>query len=401
MDTVRAESPSALLVNAGNLLFKRESLKRNQTATAQMTADLILSSYELMRCDAFNIGAYDLSLGVDYLLQKRSSSKLPFLSANLVDKHGKLLFTPYVIKQAGATRIGIFGLIDSGLKIGRVPGSHKIVVDDPFEVAKKIVPELKQKGADLVVLLTDMTSRSLRRTAQLGLPIDLIVGSDERNQVSLPILVQDTYITHLDRGGKSIGRLDISLPGGSSHQASRLTDLTYKNSFVELRISIPDHPKVGALVAEVTSRISDAQKDSIAGQEGPGESECGKRYVGAEACGKCHPGRHKAWLETAHAHAYQTLVRKNKQYDEECIVCHSLAYQCDLGEPDLKNMGAFANVQCESCHGPGDAHVKSEGKQEMAVDKKARTGCLRCHTPEKSADSGYQTRLKEICSDPG
>ena len=361
-----------------------------------------------MGCDAFNVGAYDLSLGVDYLVHKRAEAKFIFISANLSDKHGKLLLSPYLIKQVGPVKIGVFGLMDSSLKIDKVPENHKIMVKDPFEVARALVPEMKKKGADLIVLLTDMTSRSLRRVAQLGVPIDLIVGSDEKNEISLPIVVENTFITHLDRGGKAVGRLEIAFPGGSASDAGsrslpglseRLKGLSYQNNFVQLRLSIPDHLKIGPMVAAVTDKISEIQKDSMSVADGSGDSDCGKRFVGVEICAGCHPGRHKAWLATEHSRAYQTLVRKNKQYDDDCIVCHSLAYQCALGEPDMKNIGAFANVQCESCHGPGELHVKTRGKETMTVAKSATSTCLRCHTPEKSADSGFLGKFRSICTE--
>ncbi|MBE0617047.1 MAG: 5'-nucleotidase, partial [Proteobacteria bacterium] len=57
-----------LLLNAGNLLFKREYLSPDRVPPARLTADLILDGYGVMGCDALAIGAYDLSLGTAYLL---------------------------------------------------------------------------------------------------------------------------------------------------------------------------------------------------------------------------------------------------------------------------------------------------------------------------------------------
>jgi len=90
-----------------------------------LTADLIISSYNIMGCDAFSVGAYDLSLGIDYLMHKKVEAKFPFISANLSDKHEKLLLPPYVIKQVGPIKIAVFGLIDSTLKVDKVPENHK------------------------------------------------------------------------------------------------------------------------------------------------------------------------------------------------------------------------------------------------------------------------------------
>jgi hypothetical protein len=403
---VRKEGVPTLILNAGNALFKREKLKPNQTLSSRLGADLIISSYNIMGCDAFSVGAYDLSLGIDYLIQKESQAKFPFISANLFHRHGRRLFAPYVMKQVGGVQVGIFGLIGDRLKRDKIPGGHKIMVEDPREVAKTIVPELKERGADLVVLLTDISGRPLRRMALLGLPIDVIVGSDKRNQISLPIVVQNTYLTHLDRGGKSVGRLDItsdshaqvdSPPASRRERGKKIGDRTYLHNFIQLRLSLPDDPTIGPMVAAVREQISAVQKDSISQAKEEDEGGCGKEYVGAEACTECHPGRHRVWLTTGHARAYEALVKKNRQYDDECVVCHALAYECDKGSLDLKNVETFANVQCESCHGPGDLHVQSRGEQRMIVESQARLGCLRCHTPEKSSESSFLSRFKQIC----
>ncbi|MFU8858642.1 MAG: hypothetical protein ACNA8S_16760, partial [Deferrisomatales bacterium] len=210
---MRQEGQPVLFVNAGNSLFRREQLPRDRVPPARMTADLILAAYDEMGCDAFNIGAYDLSLGMDYLLDKQAKARFPFVSANLVDPHGRHLFQRYVLKELGGIKVGIFGLVDADLKRDKIPASHKFSVTDPAEAALSAVAEMRAQGAELIVLLTDMTSRAKRRLAMVGEPIHLIVGSDQRNQITLPLVVQDSFITHLDRGGRSVGRLEVSRAG--------------------------------------------------------------------------------------------------------------------------------------------------------------------------------------------
>jgi hypothetical protein len=406
---VRDEGVPALFLNAGNVFFKREVLKQKQIDPSRLTADLIVSAYNVMGCDVFNVGGYDLSLGIDYLLQKEAQSNSTYISANLFSRHGKRLFKPYVIKAVGGVRIGIFGLIDGRLKLDKIPSGHKIVAQDPYEASRGAVAELKEEhGVDFVVLLTDMMDRSLRRMALLGLPIDLIIGSDKRNKIALPIVVGNSYITHLDRGGKSVGRADIHRRSvaqaehrveAQSRRGTRIGDWSLRHRFVQLRLSFPDHPTVGRMVDEVTKRISAAQQDLMTQSDDGSESDCGKRYVGVDTCADCHAGRHKTWLATGHARAYEALVKKNRQFDEACVVCHALAYECDKESLDLKSVEAFSNVQCESCHGPGDLHVQSRGEQPMIVERETQRSCLRCHTPERSSVSDFGTRIRGICSD--
>jgi Cytochrome c554 and c-prime len=97
----------------------------------------------------------------------------------------------------------------------------------------------------------------------------------------------------------------------------------------------------------------------------PGQAENPKLnlvYVGSEACAKCHAAESAKWAESKHAHALDALEKVAKrpslrQYDGECVVCHTVGfgyktgYRDELTTPNLKHVG------CESCHGPGSGHA--------------------------------------------
>ena len=401
-----------MIVNAGNLLFRREAIKPDKMVEAQLVSDIIISSYNIMGCDALNIGSYDLSLGIDYLMKERAKAKFPFISANLCDRHGKLLFKPWVMKKESGVKVAVFGLIDKKLKLDKIPGGHKLMVKDPLSVATELVPQLKKAGADYVILLTDLTGLQCRRLAHQGLQIDLIVGSSRRNQISLPIKSKNTYITHLDRGGKNIGQLMVeflsaagtsALPASQRLKGTAVGGRFYLNKFVPLGLDIPDHPEIGAKVKALLEKLKRLHKvKATAAMTIPVEKVAsingGNKYVGAEACAKCHQERYDRWKASGHARAYQGLVAQQQQFDPDCIGCHSLAYEQDGGFTDLKNIGFFANVQCESCHGPGAMHVNSKGDPEKIVKKKDPKICLQCHIPEKSPDFVFMDYFIKMCT---
>lgn len=86
-------------------------------------------------------------------------------------------------------------------------------------------------------------------------------------------------------------------------------------------------------------------------------------YVGTEACKKCHEHAYEVWKGTPHSHAYKTLVDAQhpslRQYDGECIVCHTVGFGYKTGFTNEKDTPKLLNVGCESCHGPGSLHVKN------------------------------------------
>jgi 2',3'-cyclic-nucleotide 2'-phosphodiesterase (5'-nucleotidase family) len=84
-------------------------------------------------------------------------------------------------------------------------------------------------------------------------------------------------------------------------------------------------------------------------------------YIGSAKCKKCHDSAYEIWQNTPHSHAYRTLVDakhpSNRQYDAECIVCHTVGFGYQSGFTDADKTPQLENVGCESCHGPGSEHA--------------------------------------------
>lgn len=349
------------------------------------------------------MGAYDLSLGIDYLLSQGMEKSLPLLCANLYDRRQKRFFEPSKLIDAGPYKMGVIGVIDDELKVDKIPDGRKIVITDPVKETKELSRRLKEQGATLIVVLTDLKGGGVLKLARAVKDVDIIISSDKRNQVSLPVVSGNSYLTHLDRGGKCVGRIDI-IPAGKIaredpfiSRSQKVASNHIRHSFTQLRLSFPDHPAVAALVDKGKLSVSDAQKKEIEeGKEVDDESGCGTKYTGEEVCKKCHADRHRKWSGTRHARAFATLVAKSRQYDPSCVMCHALAYECEKGKLSIGGMESYQNVQCESCHGPGELHVKSKGQESMEPLPTVKS-CLKCHTPAQSGERAFEKRFSSIC----
>lgn len=110
-------------------------------------------------------------------------------------------------------------------------------------------------------------------------------------------------------------------------------------------------------------------------------------FVGAEACKDCHTKVFDAWSATKHARALSKLSAANKT--DRCIGCHVTGTK-EMVAADGPNP-TFPNVQCEACHGPGQAHVTA-AKAGDAASAKTRPiteeGCVTCHN---DASPHYKT----------
>ncbi|HYM00164.1 MAG TPA: cytochrome c family protein, partial [Blastocatellia bacterium] len=118
-------------------------------------------------------------------------------------------------------------------------------------------------------------------------------------------------------------------------------------------------------------------------------------YVGVDECGKCHQRELEIWKTTKHSQAIEALKSKNEQFDPSCVKCHVVGYQQPGGFQALYSTPQFANVQCESCHGPGREHTKNPSAKGYGFVA-TPVGCVQCHTKTNSPDFNFPTYYPKI-----
>jgi hypothetical protein len=79
-------------------------------------------------------------------------------------------------------------------------------------------------------------------------------------------------------------------------------------------------------------------------------------------CGNCHVGEQADWVQTLHAHAWDTL-QSHPAKAATCEGCHTVNSRGNRASTsagyDAVKDEAYHDVQCESCHGPGLTHVQN------------------------------------------
>jgi predicted CXXCH cytochrome family protein len=123
-------------------------------------------------------------------------------------------------------------------------------------------------------------------------------------------------------------------------------------------------------------------------------------YTAAEGfttCGNCHADEQASWHETAHAEAWEGL-QGSGHAASYCEPCHTISENGNPTEgvvgyphlvadstalPDSSVLAIYHDVQCESCHGPGNDHVANpSATQPLAsayTGADLTTGCGECH----------------------
>ena len=110
----------------------------------------------------------------------------------------------------------------------------------------------------------------------------------------------------------------------------------------------------------------------------------GNGYISPEECRSCHADEYEQWSQTPHAGAFRTLLRRNRHFYPDCVICHTTGFGYETGyQIGDERSEKLRGVGCESCHGPGKRHVFNPTKENIRGEVKSEV-CIRCHTPEHS-----------------
>ena len=375
INSLKKEGRPVLVLDAGNLFFKEKPGTAIEQKEFLLKSEYILEAYRLTGCDAFNVGEADLCLGLAHLQELKKKAQFPFLSANLADKKsGRPLFEPFIIKETAGMKTGILGLFS---RAGRADPA--VIVRDPVAAAKKTVAELRPRVA-LLIVLSNLGLEQDRMLARAVPGIDLIIGGRATARMSAPVVEGKTMIVQAYNRGQYIGKIEVSAEGSR---------IALRDTLIPLRESIADDKAVSALTKEYRStliamnRIEFFKEKMQEKKNGaPGET----LYAGAEKCAACHQPQYDNWLNTAHAQAYDTLVKNCNHFDIECLPCHTTGFKEPGGFTIAQaEQSPFLHVQCEVCHGPGKRH---KGKGDI-VRNAGETVCKQCHDEKNSPRFNY------------
>jgi len=119
--------------------------------------------------------------------------------------------------------------------------------------------------------------------------------------------------------------------------------------------------------------------------------------AGSASCEECHGAVHAAWAAGPHGQARATLAAQGSARDPACLACHVPESPCETRK------GREPGVSCEACHGPGRAHVDSEGEAPLGGLIPAHaTGCVveplcrDCHTDIRDPGWELAPRLQGV-----
>ncbi len=165
INAARSEATNSVLVDNGDII--QGSPLGDYAAAKGLKKGDIHPVYKAMNTLDYavgNLGNHEFNYGLDYLQNALAGAKFPYVNANVIDvKTHQPLFTPYLIKEtpvkdqqgkAQTLRIGYIGVVPPQIMTwDKANLSGKVTVNDITETVRKYVPEMREKGADIVVVI--------------------------------------------------------------------------------------------------------------------------------------------------------------------------------------------------------------------------------------------------------
>ena len=233
---IRKEQPNTLLIDAGDCFQGTPYFNLYKGVVEYKTMSAV--GY-----DVVTLGNHDFDNGIEGLAEAMKSATFEFVSANY-DVSGTAIANrvkPYVVRQLGGIRVGIFGL---GIKLEGLnpPESFKgLKYLDPVRMARGTVRLLRtQEKCAMVVCASHLGYYPQPKGDELGDSqvvaqvdgIDFIASGHTHTFMKQPVMAKqpsgkDTVIFQVGKSGIYLGRVDFTVRQNKvTASAGRLIDLS-------------------------------------------------------------------------------------------------------------------------------------------------------------------------------
>ncbi|MEM7393555.1 MAG: multiheme c-type cytochrome, partial [Verrucomicrobiota bacterium] len=346
-----------LLLDAGGFIHGSNRFERLVTKTHMKV---------MARTGTFaaNITGSEFNYGLEGLRQFGKGPQPRFVSTNLRAPDAPWQDAYQVrIKKKTVLMIGVC----DPAEVENVP-IEGLEAYDPIVAVKN---RLSNLNPDYLILLSGLDGEANRAMAEAVPEIDLIIQRDEGRE---QVVVGSTVIASCVTQGKAlievVSALDVEEGPNAAVRRIMLGDSVKKIGWAKDMLW-----KFYQAVREDEELQKDAPEPFLF----PKKLEKKRQgYVGSKSCKVCHEREYEDHSRTLHAVAYDALLRKNKSFQPNCVQCHVVGFGSLGGFRDLRTTPDKVGVGCESCHGPGRAHVNQPRKDNIegvvTLDH-----CRKCH----------------------
>lgn len=203
----RAKNPE------GTLLLSAGDMFQGTPISNIFKGEPVIKMMNYLKFDAMTIGNHEFDWGQELLQSWIKDSNFPYLAANIL-KDGKYLpnVYPYTIIERKGLKIAIIGVTTTETAYIVKPDYVKdLTFVEPEKVLPSIIDEVREKGANLIIVLSHLGYDMDKKLAENVKGIDIIVGGHSHTVVTQPTIVRGTLIVQAGYNGIYLGVLDLKV----------------------------------------------------------------------------------------------------------------------------------------------------------------------------------------------
>lgn len=201
---LKKENPNTVVVSAGDDLMNRYFHVFKGKAILGMMSE---AGYEILA-----LGNHEFDKGIDVLSEALNDTRFTTLCSDLDVSHSTLhgKCQRLLMKEMDGVKVGFFSLMtESFLQASAVKGI--LLKGSNVEIAKEMIQTLKEKGADVIVLVSHIGYKDDVALAKQVKGIDVIFGGHSHSYVKKIGHIGKTAIVNGGEQGSQVVKVDIPL----------------------------------------------------------------------------------------------------------------------------------------------------------------------------------------------
>lgn len=205
LNFVRGDKDAAkIIVDAGNALFAARNLDKGQAKAQKERAEAVLQGHAAMGVAAQNVGALDLSAGLEFLLSAAKKNKTPLVSTNIINAKKETVFpTEIWLQPASGQKILVLGLSSAD-----TPLPESLSAMDPTETLQRKLATIN--AATPIIVLSDLGQKADQELmTKVKRPL-LIIGARDLSSLEIPVHEGPSLMVQGQFQGQQWGILDIA-----------------------------------------------------------------------------------------------------------------------------------------------------------------------------------------------
>lgn len=233
---IRAQAPESnlLLVNGDNFHGGAEVFFTRGRAAVPLLNALGIDAYSPGNWD-FADGPAEFRARFTGTAQEARLVNFPVLSAGVYNapgappnaKVGERVLPPYLFKEVQGLKVAVIGLNDDKPNDQAKVFTIGLDIRAGWDELPPLLKEVREQGADLVVVLSDAGLAQNIAIARDYPGIDVLLSADTHEETHQPIFVKETGTIVVESGeGSRVGQLNLTIAKGS--KGSRITQYQWK-----------------------------------------------------------------------------------------------------------------------------------------------------------------------------